>query len=89
MGWRPSKNELELIADAGAARQPVDKIAAALGVTEEEFHAWAASLIATRSVPSSAPPPPRPVAPPPAPISPRVIADRMFEAADGAPGAGD
>ena len=68
MTWKPSKIELELIADAGYAGQPVEKIACALGITEAEFRAWSASLVATRTTP-----------PPPPPPSPRVIADRVFE----------
>lgn len=74
MTWKPSKIELELIADAG---HPVDKIAFALGITEAEFRAWSASLVATRSAPRAAPPI---VAPPSEPVRSRVLADRLFEA---------
>jgi hypothetical protein len=81
MTWKPSKAELELIADAGCARQPADKIAATLGVTEAEFMTWASSLIAARSVPRYAPPMPpvAPQQPPPVPQSSRAVANRVFE----------
>lgn len=84
MAWKPSKIELEMIADWGYAGHPVDRIACALGITELEFKAWSASLVATRTTPRAAPPPP------PAPTlkghrQDRVLADRVFEAQPGAP----
>ena len=81
MNWKPSKAELELIADAGFARVPAIRIATALGVTVEEFSAWARSLVAAREAPCAA------MVPHPAPlpplrqekVTPRIVADRVFE----------
>lgn len=79
--WRPSKPELEMIADWGFAQQSIEKMSLALGITPEEFRAWSASLVATRSAPLPEPPMPPPVAPAPKGHSPgRVLAERHFEA---------
>ena len=79
MAWKPSKIELEMIADWGYAGHPVDRIACALGITELEFRFWSASLVATRA-PQAAPS--RPAGPPPAHghRPGRVLAERAFQA---------
>lgn len=77
VAWKPSKIELEMIADWGCAGHPVDRIACALGITELEFRAWLASLVATRA-PQAAPS--VPAVPPASGHRPdRVLADRVFE----------
>jgi len=86
MTWKPTFAQLEIIEQHGNAHMPLTSTAAALDVHPDTLRAWIARLTATRSVSRYAPLPPRPVTPPPAPISPRVIADRVFEAADGADG---
>jgi len=40
MSWRPSRVELEMIADWGFGGHSVEKMAGALGITELEFRAW-------------------------------------------------
>ena len=78
---KPSKWQLELIADAGFAGQSPEKIAAALGITEDEFRAWTASLVATRGMDACALMHPTPAAPPAPGHRPgRVLAERVFEA---------
>ena len=83
---KPSKWQLELIADAGFAGQSPEKIAAALGITEDEFRAWTASLVATRGMDACALMHPTPAAPPAPGHRPgRVLAERVFEAQPNAP----
>ena len=83
---KPSKWQLELIADAGFAGQSPEKIAAALGITEDEFRAWTASLVATRGMDACALMHPTPAAPPAPGHRPgRVLAERVFEAQPDAP----
>ena len=88
MTFKPSKWQLELIADAGFAGQSPEKIAAALGIAEDEFRAWTASLIATRTTPQAAPSTPPP---PPAPghRPGRVLAERVFQVQDDASEGGE
>jgi hypothetical protein len=79
--WKPNRTELSLIADAGFGGQSPEKIAAALGITEAEFRAWSASLIATRTTPQATPTVPE------APrlqeqATPRIVANRLFEASE-------
>jgi hypothetical protein len=76
--WQPTTRQLETIATLGHARAPADKIAAALGVTLEEFSAWAGRLTATRTLDVEAPPLPTPPMRPER-GSPKILADRVFE----------
>ena len=82
MSWQPTTRDLLLIADFGTGGMPSAKLAEAIGITEDEFRAWSASLVATRSAPRAAPPIP---APPSEPVRSRVLADRLFEAQPDAP----
>jgi hypothetical protein len=47
--WKPSLDQLLLIAEHDAARSPPGRIAESLNITEDEFAAWHARLKATRS----------------------------------------
>ncbi len=85
MTWRPSKAELNLIADAGFAGQSPEKIAAALGIAEDEFRAWRARLIATRTTPQATPTVPEAALLWGARPTGRIIAERVFEAQPDAP----
>ena len=70
MNWKPDKRQLDLIADMGNARMPVEAIAAALDVHPDDLRAWIGKLAATRfwGVPEqstlAAPPAPGPSAGP-------------------------
>jgi hypothetical protein len=50
MNWKPSTEQLLTIAEFGHARAPVAKIAAALGVSEDEYSTWTKRLVATRTL---------------------------------------
>jgi hypothetical protein len=80
MNWKPDKRQLDLIADMGNARMPVEAIAAALDVHPDDLRAWIGKLAATRfrGVPERS----TPAALPPAPghRPGRVLAERAFQA---------
>jgi hypothetical protein len=78
-GFKPTTSDLETIAILGNARAPVGKIAAAVGLSESEFRAWTARLVATRALDI-----PETCQKPPPPIVPRTwgIAERVFEGPD-------
>jgi hypothetical protein len=40
MNWSPTKSQLELLADCGAARMPLEAIAQALGVPHAVLATW-------------------------------------------------
>jgi hypothetical protein len=65
--WKPTKKQLETIADMGTARMPIAAMAKALGVHSDTLGAWIGRLVATRDVPA----PPVTVASP----SLRIVAD--------------
>ena len=75
MNFRPTPKQLELIS-LTHARAPVDKICAALGITEADFSAWAGRLAVGRAW-SALPPAAAPE--PVAPVDPRIRAQRLFE----------
>ena len=79
MTFKLSKWQLELIADAGFAGQSPEKIAAALGITEAEFRASSASLVATRTMPQAAPTVPEAPQLWGARPTGRIVAERVFE----------
>jgi hypothetical protein len=79
MIWKPNTSQLETIAIMGHARSPVDKIAAALGITPEEFSAWAGRLALGRAWSALPPMPVAKVVPPLAPLDPKIRAQRLFE----------
>jgi hypothetical protein len=80
MSWQPTTRELLLIADFGTGGMPSAKLAEAIGITEDEFRAWSASLVATRSAPRAAPPMVATGGPAFKGHRPdRVLADRLFE----------
>ena len=56
--WKPNTHDLELIAELGNARMPTAAIAAALGIDEAEFAAWANRLAAVRGMNIEEPPMP-------------------------------
>jgi hypothetical protein len=79
MIWKPDTHQLETIAVLGHARATTAQIAAALGITEAEFAAWAGRLALGRAW-SVLPPMPVAKAPKPvAPVDPRIRAERLFE----------
>ena len=83
MNWRPTLAELETLADMACARLPPAAMAAAIGLSLDEFIAWRRrSLAASRAEEERharpAPiPPPKPVVA--TPVSPRIVAERVFE----------
>jgi hypothetical protein len=79
MIWKPNTHQLEAIAVLGHARATVGKIAAALGITEAEFSAWAGRLALGRAWSVLPPIPVAKVVPPLAPLDPRIRAQRLFE----------
>jgi hypothetical protein len=85
--WKPTTRQLETVADM--ACMPSGRIAAALGISLEVFTGWVSRLEAVRALDPEAVDrllyPPKPVAvkaPPPRQHDARVIAERMFEAAE-------
>jgi len=88
MNWKPTTRQLETLAELAIARAPVAVMAAALGLTPEAFVAWRRrSLAAARAEEERYKPEPIPEPKPVvAPVSPRIVAERLFEgdpAADG------
>ena len=77
MTFEPNTVQLEIIAIMVHARTPVARIAAVLGVTLEEFTAFAGRLAMGRAYVPAVTIPPKPermVA-----KSPRIVAQRLFE----------
>ena len=72
-----TNSQLETVAVMLHARAPVARIAAALGISEAEFSAWAARLALGRAWCEPVTIPARPV--PKVPKSPRIVAERIFE----------
>ena len=94
MSWNPSTKQLECIAEMAHAKAPVAQIAAAVGLTPEEFCAWCARLAAARALMMIMPefPPKRAAAKEPdagasfaevAALCSKIMANRLFEG-DGA-----
>jgi hypothetical protein len=46
MVWKPTKVELEVIADMTTARMPLDRIVKALGIAPADFLAWRVRVVA-------------------------------------------
>jgi hypothetical protein len=87
--WKPTLRELETIADMSSGGMSSERIASALGIPPEVFTAWVSRLMAASALDPQAVDrllyPPKPVAaqpPPPARRDPRIIAERVFEAAE-------
>jgi len=76
VNWRPTKSELEMIADMATARLPNERIAATLGVDLEAFVIWA--LRAARAVEQEPERQPPAISEPLEPQTPRIVAERMF-----------
>jgi transposase-like protein len=85
--WNPTTQQLEIVADMGQGGMTAERIASALGITPEAFTAWLSRLAVVRAMDPAAvemllyPPRPAAVPPPPPPRDPRIIAERIFEAA--------
>ena len=76
MAWKPSTRQIEIVDQYLHARMSPARIAAALGIDEAEFTAWAARLAATRDiVPIEAPL----LIPELGVHEARMAADRLFE----------
>jgi hypothetical protein len=86
--WKPTLRELETIADMAGGGMPAERIAAAVGISPEVFTAWTSQLAAVRALDWRAvenllyPPKPVAVHSPPPQRDPRIIAERVFEAAE-------
>jgi len=77
MTFEPTTRDLETVATLTHARTPADKIAAALGVSEDAFGAWRARLAFGRAYVPAVVIPSKPVRV--VPKSPRIVAEHMFE----------
>jgi hypothetical protein len=89
MEFKPTPQQQEMIADMTSGGMAPERIALALGITHGVYTAWVSRLSAARALEPQAvelllyPPPPVPVAvPPPPPRDPRILAERMFAAAE-------
>ncbi len=84
MNWKPSTRQLEIIADMSNARIPPAAMASAVGLSLDEFISGRRrSLAAARAEEARhagpAPVPPTPVAVAVAALSPKIVAERLFE----------
>ena len=78
MNWRPTKSELETIADMATARLPSHKIAKMLGIEVEAFVEW--GLRTSSAVePPDLPPEADDWQPEQKKSSPKILAERLFE----------
>jgi len=73
--FHPTTAQLETIATLINARASSERIAAALGISEAEFSAWGARLMAGRAFDES----PTPQPPAPEAVTPQTVAERVFE----------
>ena len=48
--WQPTTKQLELVVTMAHARAPAAAIAAAVGLAEDEFRSWCATLAAAREL---------------------------------------
>jgi hypothetical protein len=46
MIWKPTKVQLEVIADMTTARMPLDRVVKALGIASADFLAWRVRVVA-------------------------------------------
>jgi transposase-like protein len=86
--WKPTLRQQEMIADMANGGMSSERIAAAVGISHGVYTSWVSRLMAARALDPEAvddllyPPKPVPVQPPPAQRDPRIVAERIFEAAE-------
>jgi hypothetical protein len=86
--FKPTLRQLETIAEMAHGGLPYERIASALGIPPEVFTVWISRLAAARALDPVAverlyfPPKPIVVQPPPPQRDPRIVAERVFEAAE-------
>ena len=78
MIWKPTKVQLEVIADMTTARMPLDRIVKALGIAPADFLAWRVRVVAAAVAEElSLRETPRPI-PRSSERRPRVSAEQVF-----------
>ena len=88
MEFKPTPQQQELIADMTNGGMAPGRIASTLGITPGVYTAWTSRLAAARSLDPAAieyllnPPPPVIIQPVPPQRDPRIVAERIFEAAE-------
>jgi transposase-like protein len=88
MKFKPTRQQQELIADMTNGGMASKRIASALGILPEVYTLWVSRLAAARALDPQAveyllyPPPPVIIQPVPPQRDPRIVAERIFEAAE-------